>query len=453
MERPGARRRSRWLGRLLLASFALTVTSFLLSTVITERRARGIEEAANSIATNAMPSIAQLAEERNDLRLMEGLVIEYAHRVAAGEEAGDLVPRIRQARAGMAKQWALEEQTPLYPGEADLWVEIRAATAAVDTAVERILRPSTPGRGSVDDLVYAGLRPAVDRLSHALLVDIRFNAEHAMDLAASIEASRTRQRTLSILLDGICAAFVLVMVVALARVLHAHTTLMDRRISELERFSGRVAHDIRGPLANVTYALEWTRRRYSSDEDCRKTLDRASRSVHRVLEVVDAMLMLARAGAPPAEEAHVEVRAQAREEIDELYPAARAAGVELELDPFAPVEVACAPGVLASILGNLLGNAVKYMGEGPVKRVHVGASASGAMVRIEVVDTGPGVPRDQRGRIFDPYVRAASTSIQGLGLGLATVRRLVEAHGGVVGVEPGPGGGSRFWVELPRARA
>ena len=164
------------------------------------------------------------------------------------------------------------------------------------------------------------------------------------------------------------------------------------------------------------------------------------------------MLVLARARACPRRRTRgsSSARSPARR-VEELLPSARAKGVELALEPFEPVDVACGPGVLTSVLSNLIGNAIKYIGDGPVKRVRVGAHADGAMVRIEVVDTGPGVPSELRERIFDPYVRAASSSIPGLGLGLATVRRLAEAHGGKVGVEPGPEGGSCFWVELPRA--
>jgi signal transduction histidine kinase len=72
-------------------------------------------------------------------------------------------------------------------------------------------------------------------------------------------------------------------------------------------------------------------------------------------------------------------------------------------------------------------------------------------VRIEVSDTGPGVPAELQARLFNPYVRAGSASIPGLGLGLATVRRLADAYGGEVGLDDNPGGGSRFWIELPRA--
>ena len=191
MERPSARGRSRWLGLVVLGSYVLTALSFLLSTLVTERRARGIAEAADSIANNATPTIIQLTEERSLLRLMEGLVIEYAHRVAAGEDASELVPRSRHARELMARQWALEQDTPVYPHETDLWIEINAATQVVDAVVERILRARPADHGSPEDLVYTGLRPAVDRLSRALLDDVEFNARHAAALAAAIEASNT----------------------------------------------------------------------------------------------------------------------------------------------------------------------------------------------------------------------------------------------------------------------
>jgi signal transduction histidine kinase len=452
MERLLAHRQSRWLGPLVLASFALTVLCFLAATVVTERRARGIAEAADSIANNATPTIAQVTEMRSLLRLMEGLVIEYAHRAAAGEDASELVPRIRDARARMAQQWEREQATPFYPGENKLWVEIEAATDAVDGVVERILRVKSPGQGATEDMVYTGLRPAVDRLAQALLDDVQFNARHAADLAAAIEAARIGQARLSGLLYGLCALFALVAGASIARLLRRYAAVVDMQITELERFNGRVAHDIRGPLTSVTYALEGLRRRYPLDAAGQESIDRASRSVQRIVQIVDAMLVLARAGTPPPEDAKVEVLAKARESVAEILPAARAQGVDLALDPFDPVEVACSPGVLISILSNLIDNAIKYIGDGPVKRVRVGARAGAAKVRIEVTDTGSGVPPEDRERIFDPHVRAAPSSIPGLGLGLATVRRLAEAHGGAAGVEPVPEGGSRFWVELPRAR-
>jgi len=66
-----------------------------------------------------------------------------------------------------------------------------------------------------------------------------------------------------------------------------------------------------------------------------------------------------------------------------------------------------------------------------------------------VQDTGPGIPSEKKGALFEPYVRGESNQ-PGIGLGLATVKRLTEAHGGRVGVESSPGAGSTFWFELPK---
>ena len=445
-----ARSRSRALVSLLLGALGLTALSFIGSAcVIAWQRARGIEDAADSIATNAMPSVQNLAGVRSDLRLMEGLLIEHAHRVAAGEDASDLVPRIRSVRAQIAEKWAREKNIPIYPGEPESWVAIDAATAAVDAAIERVLGATK--RDEPEAVIYGSLKPSVDRLAEALLDDVQFNAKHAEDLAAEIAASRTRQRKVAAVLEGASALFALIAGIVVARVLQRYIAMTDARIAELDVFAARVAHDIRSPLMSVGLAIELARSRCPGDEDARTTLDRALRSVLRVGQIADALLVLAGASTAPAGDGRIEVRALAGDQIEELLPAARAKGVALELDPFDAVEVACTSGVLACVLSNLIGNAIKYIGDGSERRVRVSARAKGAKVRIEVVDTGPGVPPDLRDRIFDPYVRATSSSLPGLGLGLATVHRLIQEHGGNVGVEAGPDGGSRFWVELPKA--
>jgi signal transduction histidine kinase len=449
MEQLPAQRQSRTLVALMLGALALIVLSFLVSAgVIAQQRARDIEDAADSVANNAMPSVRQLAGARSDLRLMEGLLIEYAHRVAAGQDARDLVPRIQSARAQLGETWVQEKQTPVYPGEIERWVGIEAAIAAVNEASERILAATK--RDDPEALVYNSLKPSVDRLAEELLDDVQFNAQRAEDLAAKIAAARTRQRTIAAALEGASALFALIAGVVVARVLQGYVRMMNARIAELDLFAARVAHDIRNPLTSASLAIALARQ-HAVDERGQALLDRASRSFVRVSQIVDALLALAGASVAPVADTRVEVRALARDGIEELLPAARAQGVTLELDPFDPVEVACSPGVLGCVLSNLIGNAIKYIGDGTEKRVRIGARAEGAKVVIAVVDTGPGVPADLREQIFNPYVRAASSSIPGLGLGLATVRRVVEAHGGKVSVEAAPGGGSRFWVELPKA--
>jgi signal transduction histidine kinase len=92
------------------------------------------------------------------------------------------------------------------------------------------------------------------------------------------------------------------------------------------------------------------------------------------------------------------------------------------------------------------------MGDSPVREVEVQARVSSGSVRIEVADSGPGVPPGLDEKIFEPHVRAAETSgAYGIGLGLATVRRLCRAHHGEAALRRPRSGGSAFWVELPVA--
>jgi signal transduction histidine kinase len=103
------------------------------------------------------------------------------------------------------------------------------------------------------------------------------------------------------------------------------------------------------------------------------------------------------------------------------------------------------------MVANLARNAIKYIGDGPVRRIDVRVHDKGDHVRFEIEDTGPGLPEGLDAHVFDPYVRGPHATQPGIGLGLATVKRLVEAHGGRVGVVSVAGRGCTFWFELPGA--
>jgi len=113
--------------------------------------------------------------------------------------------------------------------------------------------------------------------------------------------------------------------------------------------------------------------------------------------------------------------------------------------------VACGPGMLTSIVSNLVRNAVKYVGDGAGRRVTVRARPAGPFARLEVEDDGPGLPPGLGANVFQPYVRGAATGKPGIGLGLATVKKVTEAHGGRIDVKSAPGEGCRFEVDLPVA--
>jgi signal transduction histidine kinase len=225
----------------------------------------------------------------------------------------------------------------------------------------------------------------------------------------------------------------------------------EARAEELEMFAGRVAHDLRAPLS-VIQMQSGSAQRATTVESMRHAVERLVRQGARMAEIIDALLAFARAGAPP-EDGVADVADVVGEVVAENRLIASGSKIDIVLEAIPHGKVAASHGVLDIILTNLVRNAVKYIGDGQngVRRISVRARELHGMVRFEVEDTGPGLPPGSERAVFEPFVRAAKTSASGIGLGLATVKRLVEAHHGRVGVESRPDRGSRFWFDLPRA--
>jgi signal transduction histidine kinase len=236
------------------------------------------------------------------------------------------------------------------------------------------------------------------------------------------------------------------------RFARSYERLQRERVEELEAFAGRVAHDLRGPLSPATMAFELLQRSLTDDDHRRRTLERGQRSLRHLDSLISDLLAFARAGASPDPGASAGLREVAANVVHDLEPQAQENGVHIVWDDLPSSTLACAPGVLASVLLNLLGNSVKYMpSDAANKVVRLRAARTTQRLRIEVSDTGRGLPTGDPRHLFEPYVRG-SKSTPGIGLGLATVRRLVEAHGGSVGAYDKQGSGAVFWVEMPERR-
>ncbi len=122
------------------------------------------------------------------------------------------------------------------------------------------------------------------------------------------------------------------------------------------------------------------------------------------------------------------------------------AGVVTEKNPLP--ELRMPKTLLTQIFHNLIGNAVRYAGRegGPIE---VGGERKGDLVRLYVRDHGPGIPQEERSRIFEVFYRGATNKKSpGTGVGLATVQKISRLYGGRAWVEETPGGGSTFRVEL-----
>ena len=137
--------------------------------------------------------------------------------------------------------------------------------------------------------------------------------------------------------------------------------------------------------------------------------------------------------------------------MDELAPLAATLGISFEVEEVPDLQVRCSPGLLHIVLANLCGNAVKYLEGQAERRVRISAQRDDSWCRIEVEDTGPGIPIEAQEKIFEPFFRVEGTRAPGTGVGLATVRRILDARGGRIAVESAEGRGSRFLVWLSLA--
>ncbi|WP_437484466.1 ATP-binding protein [Sorangium sp. So ce1014] len=441
----------------LFVAFFVAIASFVISAGYAEHRAAEIDAAAMSLAENATPSIMLLATARAELRHTQALLSDLIKDVALGrpldrhelDEARDNLSRSLDAYLGM----------PVYPGELKQWQTVAQELRKLDLDADRALLLLANGhRNEANKLVDDTLRADFDATSEAVMASIELNAKHARRLAIEIAANRVRSRRIALVLNTASVTFALLACAAAAVQIRRHVkllwrqgVLLERRADELEQFAGRVAHDVLSPLGSVALSLDLALRRCGEGDPARKALERGRHAIARVKRTTDGLLEFARAGARPEPGARAEVRPVIDDLMVELVHVAEELGAELCVEPFAPCAVAASPGVLTSILANLIRNALKYLGDSAVCRVVIRVLDERDVVRIEVEDTGPGVAPALEQMVFEPHVRAQGARVPGLGLGLATVRRLTEAHGGRVGLRTVVGQGSLFWFELPSA--
>jgi signal transduction histidine kinase len=264
-------------------------------------------------------------------------------------------------------------------------------------------------------------------------------------LTGSVAGIDRQVRSLEVT-EAIGGVIALALLVALARAL----VLLDRAVTEaraseaaMRTFLADASHELRTPVA----ALHATAERLLRDQPARPARDaieaQLARDSGRLGHLIDDLLNLARLDA--RERPHRE-----RVDLTDLVSAAVAAtragdsAARVELISDGPVPVTGDRDALLRAVRNLLDNAIAVAG---AVVVEVTRTSDGPTV--SVTDDGPGIPPDQRERIFEPFVRLRGNSRGGTGLGLAIVRRTIEAHGGTITCEPSPTGGARFALRLP----
>lgn len=226
----------------------------------------------------------------------------------------------------------------------------------------------------------------------------------------------------------------------------AATAAIRRR----QEYLAIVSHDLRNPLSAILTSATLLQQGEKQREGSRRQTDVIIRSVRHMDRLITDLLDISQ-----IESGRFQLRWQAhgvkdlvREAVEGIQAQAHRKHLTIEVDVAPEVtSLRCDGERLLQVLGNLLGNAVKFTPEGGV--IRVGAAVRDDALEFSVEDTGIGITANQLARIFDRYWQAQRRARQGVGLGLSIARGIVEAHGGRILVESAAGVGTKFRFTIP----
>ncbi len=225
---------------------------------------------------------------------------------------------------------------------------------------------------------------------------------------------------------------------------------LARANRELEAFTASVSHDLRSPLTTIAGQaglLELSMGANATEEQ-RRRLQRIQGSVKQMSDLIDALLVLSRISRHTLKREIVDVSAIVESVIADLR----------QKDPGRHVDVTIQPGMsvhgdrrlISDLIMNLVANAWKFTSKVEHARIEVGQELHGSMSTLYVRDNGAGFDMNYSQKLFKPFQRLhAPSEFEGSGVGLATVARIVDRHGGRIWAEGKPNEGAAFYCTLP----
>lgn len=228
------------------------------------------------------------------------------------------------------------------------------------------------------------------------------------------------------------------------------TSELEASHKELEAFNYSVSHDLRAPLRAIDgfsqALLEDYRDKF--DEEGRDHLDRVKAAANRMGELIDSLLTLSRLSRCEMEVRRVDLSAIATEVVEALRDGQPDRAIEVTIQP--DVSGECDPVLIRSVLENLFGNAWKFTGRTAEPRIEFGTTQVDGEHAYYVRDNGAGFDMAYSNKLFSAFQRLhGQAEFPGIGIGLATVSRIISRHGGRVWARGAPGVGATFFFTLP----
>lgn len=239
--------------------------------------------------------------------------------------------------------------------------------------------------------------------------------------------------------------------------LEANTEALEKRTEELERsnrtleaFASHVAHEMRSPLMGMRLVIDSLLRTYAEifDEETLERLYEVREAIHDLDQFTSDLLAYARLEGAPQSREYVASEEALQKSLSDLRVLIeeRSAVVEVAGEL---LEVWANPTQLRHLFRNLVSNAIEH-NDAEVPRVRIEAKDEEDAWIFRIIDNGPGIPDEKREKIFELFQQGRDED-PGVGVGLTLCKRIVEAHGGRIGVEPKSGRGATFRFTLPKS--
>jgi signal transduction histidine kinase len=239
---------------------------------------------------------------------------------------------------------------------------------------------------------------------------------------------------------------------------NAEQRALNKKLQQLNQlkntFVGIAAHDLRNPLANVHLAATFLVDTWQSlsEAEVEQLLQDIARQTQYMAALVSDLLDVSQIETGKLELTlqEIDLVEFLAEVVQRHHKMATAKRSQVQLEPADEVTIIADPNRLRQVMDNLLSNAVKFSPPGSLVQVNLEQMEAGW--RVNVQDEGPGITEEDRQHLFQDFARLSARPTAGeesTGLGLAITRRIVETHGGQIGVESKPGQGSNFWFTLP----
>jgi len=229
--------------------------------------------------------------------------------------------------------------------------------------------------------------------------------------------------------------------------------MLDRlggSIDQQKRFTADASHELRTPLSVILSSSELALSKPRSVQEYREHLEKCQRAATRMRNLVESLLTLARVDASPATETHtrIDILQIVNDSIHLLEPIAIEHSVRI-VNEVKSNFVLGDSNQLGQAFVNLISNAIKY--NSPGGSVTIQSSRDDSILLVEFIDTGLGIPEQDLPHVFERFYRVdqARSRVQGgTGLGLSITERIIQSHGGEIGVRSKLGEGSTFWIKL-----